>query len=292
MSAKLLDGKAVAEQIKTELAQRVKQLKVRGITPGLGTIVVGDDPASKIYVNGKHADCAEIGVNSMRIELPESASMADIYSAIDSFNTSPACTGFIVQLPLPASIDTNLVLERIDPQKDADGLHPTNLGRLVLNTQGELVSSAPCTPRGIIELGRRYGINWDGANVCVVGQGRTVGRPLALLLARSDVNATVDCCHVGTVDLRAHTLQADIVVVATGVANLLTADMIKPGAVVFDVGVTRVPTEMGGTAILGDVDTSVRDVAGWISPNPGGVGPMTRAMLLANIVDAAQKLEE
>ncbi|WP_297566138.1 bifunctional methylenetetrahydrofolate dehydrogenase/methenyltetrahydrofolate cyclohydrolase [uncultured Arcanobacterium sp.] len=289
MVAQRLDGRQVAADIKAELQQRIKDLHAEGIFPGLGTIIVGEDPGSRIYVAGKHRDCAEVGIKSMRIELPENACTEDVLSAVDSFNASPVCTGFIVQLPLPAGIDTEQVLERISPEKDADGLHPINLGRLVLNTTQPLCSPAPCTPRGIVELGKRGGVNWDGADVCVIGQGKTAGRPLSLFLTRADINSTVDSCHIGTTDLAAHTRRADIVVAAAGVAHLLTGDMVKPGAAVFDVGVTRYADEEGKTHIIGDVSPEVAEIAGYMSPNPGGVGPMTRAMLLVNIVEAAER---
>ena len=285
-----MDGLATAAAIKAELKVRVAALAERGIVPGLGTVLVGDDAGSRIYVNGKHKDCAEVGIRSMRIELPESACYDDVAAAVDSFNQSPACTGFIVQLPLPEQVDTNAILERVLPRKDADGLHPINLGRLVLNSTEEITSPLPCTPRGIVELGRRFGVEWSGANVCVVGQGRTVGRPLSLLLSHTSVNSTVDGCHIGTSDLAEHTRRADVIVAATGVAHLITPDMVKPGAAVFDVGVTRrVDPETGKSRLLGDVHPDVAEVAGFISPNPGGVGPMTRAMLLANIVEIAER---
>ncbi|MBM7825061.1 methylenetetrahydrofolate dehydrogenase (NADP+)/methenyltetrahydrofolate cyclohydrolase [Arcanobacterium pluranimalium] len=291
MNAIRLDGKAVASQIKDELRIRVDALKNKGVYPGLGTILVGSDPASKIYVGGKHQDCADVGIASIRIDLPQSATKADILAAVRDLNEARECTGYIVQLPLPHGIDADDVLAAIDPAKDADGLHPYNLGKLLLNNDKPFTSPIPCTPRGIVELGRRGGVNWDGANVCAVGLGSTVGRPLSVLLSHNSINATVDGCHIGTRELAEHTKRADIVVVATGVAHLLQPDMIRPGAAVFDVGVTRERNESTGKSkILGDVDPEVAKVAGWLSPNPGGVGPMTRAMLLVNVVEAAELL--
>ena len=278
MSAQILDGKAFAKQIKSELAERVTQLKSRGITPGLGTILVGDDPGSRQYVGGKHKDCAEVGVNSIRIDLPESASQSDVLAAVKDMNQNPDCTGYIVQLPLPNGINVQTVLEAIDPGKDADGLHPMNLGRLTAGFDGTL----PCTPRGIVELLHHYKIPVKGAEVTIVGRGLTVGRPLSLLLNRREENATVNLVHTGTRSIKEHTLTADITVVAVGVGHFLTPDMVKPGSVVIDVGVSR--NENG---IQGDVHPDVAGVAGWISPNPGGVGPLTRAMLVKNVVDAA-----
>ena len=279
MTAQILDGKAAATAIKAELAVRVAALARRGIVPGLGTVLVGDDPGSRAYVNGKHRDCAEVGIASIRRELPADASQQQVEAVVDELNADPACTGYIVQLPLPAGIDTSAILSRIDPVKDADGLHPLNLGRLVLGQPGPL----PCTPRGIVELLRRYEVPIAGADVTVIGRGITVGRALGLLLTRRSENATVTLCHTGTKDLPAHTRAADIVVVAAGRPGLLTADMIRPGAAVLDVGITR--TDAG---LVGDVAAEVRQVAGYLAPMPGGVGPMTRAMLLANVVDAAE----
>ncbi len=279
MTAQLLDGKAAATAIKAELAVRVAALAARGIVPGLGTVLVGDDPGSRAYVNGKHRDCAEVGIASIRRELPADAGQPQVEAVVDELNADPACTGYIVQLPLPADVDTNAILGRIDPDKDADGLHPLNLGRLVLNQPGPL----PCTPRGIVELLRRYEVPIAGADVTVIGRGITVGRALGLLLTRRSENATVTLCHTGTKDLPAHTRNADIVVVAAGRPGLFTADMVRPGAAVLDVGITR--TEAG---LVGDVAPEVREVAGYLAPMPGGVGPMTRAMLLANVVDAAE----
>jgi len=282
VTAQILDGKAVAQEIKSELTGRVAALRERGIVPGLGTILVGDDPGSHWYVGAKHKDCAEVGINSIRIDLPATATQADVEAAVDQLNADPACTTYIVQLPLPRGLDENAVIGRIDPAKDADGLHPTNLGWLVLGKDAPL----PCTPRGIIELLRRHEIEINGAHVVVVGRGITVGRPLGLLLTRRSENATVTLCHTGTRDLAAEVARADIVVAAAGVPGIITGDMVKPGAALLDVGVSR---DDDGK-ILGDLAPSVRDVAGWVAPNPGGVGPMTRAMLLANVVDTAELL--
>ncbi len=279
MTAIILDGKAAATAIKAELAVRVAALAARGVQPGLATVLVGDDPGSRAYVNGKHRDCAEVGIASIRRDLPADATQEQVEAVVDELNADPACTGYIVQLPLPAGLDANRVLSRIDPDKDADGLHPLNLGRLVLGEPGPL----PCTPRGIVELLRRYDVPIAGADVTVIGRGITVGRALGLLLTRRTENATVTLCHTGTKDLAAHTRSADIVVVAAGRPGLLTADMIMPGAAVLDVGITR--TEAG---LVGDVAPKVSEVAGFLAPMPGGVGPMTRAMLLANVVDAAE----
>ncbi len=279
MTAQILDGKAAATAIKAELAVRVAALAGRGIVPGLGTVLVGDDPGSRAYVNGKHRDCAEVGLASIRRELPADATQPQVEAVVDELNADPGCTGYIVQLPLPAGIDANAILGRIDPDKDADGLHPLNLGRLVLGQPGPL----PCTPHGIVELLRRYEVPLAGADVTVIGRGITVGRALGLLLTRRSENATVTQCHTGTKDLPAHTRNADIVVVAAGRPGLLTADMIRPGAAVLDVGITR--TDAG---LVGDVAPEVREVAGYLAPMPGGVGPMTRAMLLANVVDVAE----
>ncbi|MDO5721889.1 MAG: bifunctional methylenetetrahydrofolate dehydrogenase/methenyltetrahydrofolate cyclohydrolase [Actinomycetaceae bacterium] len=287
--ARVLDGKACASQIKAELAERVAALKARGHNPGLGTILVGEDPGSVAYVAGKHRDCEQVGLRSMRADLPADASQEDIIAAIEAFNQDPECTGFIVQLPLPKDVDTNRVLELINPDKDADGLHPTNLGRLVLRVGEEITSPLPCTPRAVIELIERNGIDLEGKDVCVVGRGTTVGRSIGLLLTRKDVNATVTLCHTGTVDLAQKVRRADVVVAATGAAGVITASMIKPGAVVLDVGVTRVVDEDGRARLHGDVADGVDEVAAHLSPNPGGVGPMTRALLLANVVEAAER---
>ena len=278
MTAGVLDGRATAAAIKAELAVRVAALRERGIVPGLGTLLVGEDPGSVWYVAGKHRDCAEVGIASLREDLPADASPDEVADAVGRLNEDPACTGFIVQLPLPGGVDTNRVLEMIDPAKDADGLHPVNLGRLVLGTPAPL----PCTPRGIVELLHRYDVPLAGAEVCVIGRGVTVGRPLGLLLTRKSENATVTLCHTGTRDLAAHTRTADIVVAAAGVPHLLTADLVKPGAAVLDVGITRVDGRL-----VGDVAPEVHEVASFVAPMPGGVGPMTRAMLLANVVEAA-----
>ncbi|HSR22926.1 MAG TPA: bifunctional methylenetetrahydrofolate dehydrogenase/methenyltetrahydrofolate cyclohydrolase [Candidatus Eisenbacteria bacterium] len=280
MSATILDGKATAADIRADLRVRVDRLREQGVTPGLGTVLVGDDPGSHSYVAGKHRDCAQVGISSIQRELPASASQADVEAVVDELNADPACTGYIVQLPLPAGLDANAVLERIDPDKDADGLHPTNLGRLVLGRAATL----PCTPRGIVELLRRYDVPIAGAEVCVVGRGVTVGRPLGLLLTRRSENATVTLCHTGTKDVFAHLRRADIIVAAAGVAGLVTAEHVRPGAAVLDVGVTR--TDAG---LVGDVEPAVRETAGWFAPMPGGVGPMTRAMLLVNTIEAAER---
>lgn len=279
-SAQILDGKSLAASIKGALAQRTSALKSRGITPGLGTVLVGDDPGSHSYVSGKHRDCQEVGINSLRVDLPQNATQADVLSAIKDLNSAKECTGYIVQLPLPHAINTQTILEAIDPAKDADGLHPINLGRLVAGYSGPL----PCTPRGIVELINHYKIPLAGAEVVVIGRGLTVGRPLGLLLTRKQENATVTLTHTGTKDLAAHTKRADIVVAAIGQAHFLKAEFIKPGATVIDVGISR--TAQG---LLGDVDPSVSDVASFVAPMPGGVGPMTRAMLLMNVVDACEQ---
>ncbi|HEY2443609.1 MAG TPA: bifunctional methylenetetrahydrofolate dehydrogenase/methenyltetrahydrofolate cyclohydrolase [Streptosporangiaceae bacterium] len=279
MSARILDGKAVAADIRADLTGRVAALAARAAAPGLGTVLVGDDPGSRAYVNGKHRDCAQVGIVSIRRDLPADASQDQVEAVVDELNGDPGCTGYIVQLPLPEGLDAQRVLARIDPAKDADGLHPLNLGRLVLGEPGPL----PCTPHGITELLRRFGVPIAGAEVTVIGRGITVGRSLGLLLTRRSENATVTLCHTGTKDLGAHTRAADIVVVAAGRPGLLTADMVKPGAAVLDVGITR--TDAG---LVGDVDPGVAGVAGWLAPMPGGVGPMTRAMLLANVVEAAE----
>ncbi len=279
-SAQLLDGKSLAASIKANLAQRTTTLKAKGITPGLGTILVGDDPGSHSYVSGKHRDCHEVGINSIRIDLPASATQADVLAAIRDLNAAKECTGYIVQLPLPSAINTQTVLEAINPDKDADGLHPINLGRLVAGYAAPL----PCTPRGIVELINHYKIPLAGAEVVVIGRGLTVGRPLGLLLTRKAENATVTLTHTGTKDLAAHTKRADIVVAAIGQAHFLKGDMVKAGATVLDVGISR--TETG---LVGDVDPSVMNVAAFVAPMPGGVGPMTRAMLLTNVVDACER---
>jgi methylenetetrahydrofolate dehydrogenase (NADP+)/methenyltetrahydrofolate cyclohydrolase len=281
-----MDGKATAAAIKDDLVRRIKVLADRGIRPGLGTVLVGDDPSSRTYVAGKHRDCAEVGIASIQRELPADATQADVDAVLDELNADPACTGYLVQLPLPRQIDEQRVLERMQPGKDADGLHPVNLGRLVLQKPGAL----PCTPRGIVELLRRYDVPIAGADVVVVGRGVTAGRPLGLLLGRRGENATVTSCHTGTRDLAAHTRRADIVVMAVAVPGLLTADMVRPGAAVLDVGSTRVVGEDGKARMVGDAHPDVREVAGFLAPMPGGVGPMTRAMLLTNVVEAAEAL--
>ena len=279
MTATILDGKQTAATIRAELAERVADLKARGVTPGLGTVLVGDDPGSHAYVAGKHRDCAEIGINSIRVDLPSTATQQEVEAALHNLNEDPACTGYIVQLPLPAGLDQGAALAAIDPAKDADGLHPMSLGRLVLNEPAPL----PCTPRGIVELLRRYEVPIAGRHVVVIGRGVTVGRPLGLLLTRKSENATVTLCHTGTPDFGVYTRDADIVVVAAGVPGLLTADMVKPGAAVLDVGITR--TDMG---LVGDVAPDVVQTAGFVAPMPGGVGPITRAMLLVNVVEMAE----
>jgi methylenetetrahydrofolate dehydrogenase (NADP+) / methenyltetrahydrofolate cyclohydrolase len=280
VTAQILDGSATARAIKAELATRVGALRERGVVPGLGTILVGNDPGSTWYVNGKHKDCAEVGITSIRVDLPETATQAEVEAHVARLNADPDCTGYIVQLPLPKHMSENDVLGQMDPSKDVDGLHPTNLGWLVLGKAAPL----PCTPYGIVELLRRHDVPIAGADVVVVGRGVTVGRPLGLLLTRRSENATVTLCHTGTRDLAAHVRTADIVVAAAGVPGIITADVVKPGAAVLDVGVSRVDGK-----IAGDVAADVLEVAGWVSPNPGGVGPMTRAMLLSNIVSAAEQ---
>ena len=277
MSAKILDGKATAAAIKKELAVKVASMSTK---PGLGTVLVGDDPGSHSYVGGKHKDCAEVGITSIRIDLAATATQADVLAAIKDLNNAPECTGYIVQLPLPNGISANLILESIDPDKDADGLHPLNLGKLVIGQKAQL----PCTPRGILELLHRYDISTKGAEVVIMGRGLTVGRPLALMLTRRGDDATVTVTHTGTHDVTSHTKRADIIIAAVGSAHLLTADMVKPGAVVIDVGITR-----RDNVLLGDVHPGVAEVASFIAPMPGGVGPMTRAMLLTNVVEMASK---
>jgi len=285
VTAILLDGKAVLNTILGELRGRIEALRARGVTPGLGTVLIGDDPGSRSYVRGKHRDCAKVGIASIRRELPTDATQAEVEAVVDELNADPACTGYLVQLPLPDHLSSGTVLERVDPAKDVDGLHPVNLGRLVLMEPGPSGYAAlPCTPRGIVELLRRYDIPLAGARVTVVGRGVTVGRPLGLLLSRRSENATVTLCHTGTKDLADEVRRADIVVAAAGRTSLITADMIKPGAAVLDVGVTR--TEAG---LVGDVVPEVAEIAGFLAPMPGGVGPMTRAMLLTNVVEAAER---
>jgi methylenetetrahydrofolate dehydrogenase (NADP+)/methenyltetrahydrofolate cyclohydrolase len=280
MTAVILDGKALASTIKADLAIRTASLKAKAITPGLGTVLVGDDPGSHSYVAGKHRDCQEVGIQSIRIDLPATASQKDVLAAIKELNNASECTGYIVQLPMPRGIDTQVILEAIDPAKDADGLHPMNLGRLVAGYEAPL----PCTPRGIVALLNHYSIPIQGAEVVIIGRGLTVGRPLGLLLSRKQENATVTLTHTGTKDLSSHTRRADIVIAAIGQAHFLTAEMIKPGATVLDVGISRTDT-----GLLGDIHPDVMNVASHVAPMPGGVGPMTRAMLLTNVVDACER---
>ncbi len=279
MTATILDGKATAAAVRADLRTRVDRLRRAGVTPGLGTVLVGADPGSQAYVNGKHADCAEVGLASIRIELPADASQQQVDEAITNLNADDTVTGYIIQLPLPKHLDERATLSLMDPRKDADGLHPVNLGRLVLGMDGPL----PCTPRGIVTLLRHFNVALDGAEVVIIGRGVTVGRPLGLLLTRRSENSTVTLCHTGTRDLAAHTRAADIIVAAAGVPGIINAAMVKPGAAVLDVGITR--TESG---LVGDVASDVREVAGFLAPMPGGVGPMTRAMLLTNVVEAAE----
>ncbi|MEY2900425.1 MAG: hypothetical protein RL247_591 [Actinomycetota bacterium] len=288
MTAISLDGLATAATIKAEIADQVRVLSEVGVTPGLGTILVGDDPGSQWYVAGKHKDCQDVGIESYRRDLPASATQADVLAAIDEFNDHPGVTGYIVQLPLPDHLDQDEILERIDPGKDADGLHPMNLGRLVNQVSGDIESPLPCTPLGIVELVSRHGISWEGKHVVVLGRGVTVGRPIGLLLTRKGIDATVTLTHTKTQNLADLVSSADVVVAAAGVAGIVTKDMVKPGAVVLDVGVSR---KMSGSkaSVVGDVDEGVWKVAGYVSPNPGGVGPMTRALLLRNVVEIAQR---
>lgn len=288
--ARILDGKKTAAAIRRELAERIDVLKSKGITPGLGTVLVGEDPGSRSYVAGKHRDCKEVGITSIRRDLPGDITQEDLEKVIDGLNDDGATTGYIIQLPLPAHIDANAILERMAPEKDADGLHPINLGRLVLNVSDTLHSPLPCTPHGIVELLLRHGIALNGRKVLVVGRGVTVGRPLGLLLTRRSINATVTLAHTGTVDLLEHLRQADVVIAAAGYPEMIKAEQLKPGAIVLDVGVTRITDpETGKATLTGDVEKDAVNVAGWLSPNPGGVGPMTRAMLLANVVEAAER---
>jgi methylenetetrahydrofolate dehydrogenase (NADP+) / methenyltetrahydrofolate cyclohydrolase len=285
LSATILDGLATAKAIKSELTIQVAELKKRGITPGLGTLLVGDDPGSHSYVSGKHRDCAEVGINSIRIDLPASASKSDILKAINELNSSKDVTGYIIQLPLPVGIDSLDLLELIDPEKDADGLHPVNLGRLVLNVSGELTSPVPCTPAGIVELLRRYDVSLSGKQVAVLGRGVTVGRPLGLLLSRKGIDATVTLLHSGSKNVPDALQNADVIVAAIGVPHFVKPEWVKKGAAVLDVGISRIE----GGNLVGDVDPKVSEVAGFLSPNPGGVGPMTRAMLLKNVVQLASR---
>lgn len=290
MVAQKLDGVAAAAAIKEDLKVRVGRLAEQGVVPGLATVLVGEDPGSQWYVGGKHKDCAEVGIASIRRDLPEDTTQAELESVIAELNTNPDCTGYIVQLPLPAHLDTDRVLGLIDPAKDADGLHPTNLGRLVLNANAPITTPLPCTPRGVIELVELNGIDWQGKHVVVIGRGITVGRPIGPLLTRREFNATVTLTHTGTRNLPDLLRQADIIVAAAGVAGIVRADDVKPGAVVLDVGVSRqVDSATGKSVVVGDVHPDVWEVAGWVSPNPGGVGPMTRALLLKNVVEMAER---
>ncbi|MDR1427096.1 MAG: bifunctional methylenetetrahydrofolate dehydrogenase/methenyltetrahydrofolate cyclohydrolase [Bifidobacteriaceae bacterium] len=290
MTARLLDGKAAAAEIKRDLSRRVEALRGQGIEPGLGTVLVGNDPGSRAYVAGKHRDCEEVGIASIREDLPGEAAQEEVRAAIVRLNRDPRCTGYIVQLPLPKHVDAGKALEAIDPAKDADGLHPFNLGTLVLRSAEPLTTPLPCTPRGIVELVRRNGVELNGLDVVVVGRGVTVGRSIGLLLTRRDINATVTLTHTGTRDLARLVRAADVVIAAAGVPGIIRAEDVKPGAIVLDVGVSRVPDPAGGRdRLVGDVDPGVAGVAGWLSPNPGGVGPMTRAMLLTNVVEAAER---
>jgi methylenetetrahydrofolate dehydrogenase (NADP+)/methenyltetrahydrofolate cyclohydrolase len=289
MTAGLLNGTATAGAIKSDLKVRVEALRAKGVTPGLATVLVGNDPGSEWYVGGKHKDCAEVGISSIRRELPDSATQAEVEAVIDELNANEDVTGFIVQLPLPKHIDTDAILERIEPNKDADGLHPMNLGRLVNRASGPVDWPMPCTPRGVIEIVERHGISWNGLNVVVIGRGITVGRPIGSLLTRKEINATVTLTHTGTRNLAEHLKAADVIVAAAGSPSIVTAANVKPGAIVLDVGVSRVTNPDGTTRIAGDVDEDVREVAAWVSPNPGGVGPMTRALLLQNVVEIAER---
>lgn len=290
MTAIKLDGRATAAAIKAELAERVAKLKAQGVTPGIATVLVGADPASQLYVGMKHKQSEEIGMNSIQVELPADATQADVEAEIDRLNADETCHGYIVQLPLPRHLDTDRILERIDPAKDADGLHPTNLGKLVLNVGGEITSPLPCTPRAVIELLERNGYALAGTHVVVVGRGVTIGRSIGLLLTRRDVNATVTLTHTGTRDLPAYLRQADVIVGAAGVKHLVRPEDVKPGAAVLDVGVTReIDPETGKSKVYGDIAPGVEEVAGWLSPNPGGVGPMTVALLMTNVVEAAER---
>ncbi|MFL4472706.1 bifunctional methylenetetrahydrofolate dehydrogenase/methenyltetrahydrofolate cyclohydrolase [Paeniglutamicibacter sp. MACA_103] len=289
MTAQILDGKATAKALKAELTERVAKLAERGVTPGLGTILVGSDPGSTWYVGGKHKDCAEVGIKSIRVDLPEDTTQDELLAKVRELNENPECTGYIVQLPLPKHIDQDTILEAMDPAKDADGLHPMNLGRLVANVNRPMTSPLPCTPKGCVELLARHDIDLNGKNVLVVGRGVTIGRPIGLLLTRRDVNATVTLAHTGTTDLAQHLAEADVVIAAAGQPHMIKAKDLKPGAIVLDVGVSRVNDENGKAVVTGDVEPAAYEVASWISPNPGGVGPMTRAMLLANVVESAER---
>lgn len=285
----VLDGKKVASELKAELAERVKALAEKGVTPGLGTVLVGEDPGSVKYVAGKHRDCSQVGITSIRKDLEADATEEQILEAVRELNEDPACTGYIVQLPLPRGVDTNKVLEAIDPDKDADGLHPTNLGRLVLRVSEEITSPLPCTPAGILELLDRYDVNLEGKDVAVIGRGTTVGRSIGLLLTRKDINATVTLMHTRTQNIEDKVRAVDVVIAAAGAAHMVKPEWVKEGAIVLDVGVSRKQNDDGTSQIAGDVDPGVAEKAGYLSPNPGGVGPMTRAMLLANVVAMAER---
>lgn len=286
----ILDGKSVAAQVKEDLARRVGALRQQGIQPGLGTLLVGNDPGSMKYVAGKHADCAQVGITSIRKDLPADATEKQIGQAIDELNADPSCTGFIVQLPLPAGVDEMSAIARIDPGKDVDGMHPYNLGELVLHTSGTISTPLPCTPRGVLALLDHYGIDLNGKEVCVLGRGITIGRTIGLLLTRREVNATVTLCHTGTRNVREHMRRADVIVAAMGSAGFVKPEDIKDGAVLVDVGVSRVWDEQAGRyRIKGDIDKACYEKAGAYTPNPGGVGPMTRAMLLSNVVEIAER---
>ncbi|MBB4070908.1 bifunctional methylenetetrahydrofolate dehydrogenase/methenyltetrahydrofolate cyclohydrolase [Canibacter oris] len=290
MAAEILDGIACAAALKAQLRERVQRLQERGASCGLATVLVGSDPGSQWYVNGKHKDCAEVGIASLRRELPEDVTQEELEAVLRELNENPECTGYIVQLPLPKHLDTDRVLELIDPAKDADGLHPTNLGRLALNVNKEITTPLPCTPRGVIELVSHYGIDWNGKHVVVIGRGVTVGRPIGALLTRREINATVTLTHTGTKNLPELLQQADVIVAASGVARLVQPEHVRPGAVVLDVGVSReIDPVTGKSKVVGDVDPAVAERAAWISPNPGGVGPMTRALLLKNVVEMAER---
>lgn len=290
MTAQLLDGRATAQAIRTDLAARVETLKSQGIVPGLGTVLVGSDPASRSYVGGKHRDCQEVGIHSIQVELPEEISEPDLLAELDALNDDDACTGYIVQLPLPKHLDTQRILEAVAPEKDADGLHPMNLGRLVANVNEPISSPLPCTPKGCVDLLDHYGLDLAGKHVVVVGRGVTIGRPIGLLLTRRDINATVTLCHTGTKNLSAHLGSADVVIAAAGVKHMIEPQDLKPGVIALDVGVTReVDRDTGKAKIYGDLAPGIADVASWYSPNPGGIGPMTRVELLQNVVLTAEK---
>lgn len=290
MAAERLDGVATAALIKRELAERIAELQRQGVTPGIATVLVGADPASQLYVGMKHKQSVALGMNSIQRELPHDATQADVLGVLDELNSDPNCHGYIVQLPLPAHLDTHEILERIDPAKDADGLHPVNLGRLVLNVNDSIDSPLPCTPRGVIELLTRNGHDLAGKHVVVVGRGVTIGRSIGLLLTRREINASVTLTHTGTVDLSRHLLEADVIVAAAGVKHMIRAEHVKPGALVVDVGVTReMDPGRGSSKVYGDVDPAVAGVAAALSPNPGGVGPMTVALLLTNVVETAER---